>query len=90
MKKIKHKRLEKCIFNRQQNDSGNKEGMELDMNIYDTANRLASEIKQYAASIEWRGGSLPPRPFCILGQFSYFKREIWRRRERDILFCNYM
>lgn len=54
MKKIKHKRLEKCIFNRQQNDSGNKEGMELNMNIYDTANRLASEIKQSEEYINYK------------------------------------
>ena len=54
MKKIKHKRLEKCIFNRQQNDSGNKEGMELNMNIYDTANRLASEIKQSEEYVNYK------------------------------------
>lgn len=54
MKKIKHKRLEKCVFNRQQNDSGNKEGMELNMNIYDTANRLASEIKQSEEYVNYK------------------------------------
>lgn len=54
MKKIKHKRLEKCIFNRQQNDSGNKEGMKLNMNIYDTANRLASEIKQSEEYVNYK------------------------------------
>ena len=46
--------MEKCIFNRQQNDSGNKEGMELDMNIYDTANRLASEIKQSEEYVNYK------------------------------------
>ena len=54
MKKVKHKRLKKCIFNRQQNDSGNKEGMELNMNIYDTANRLASEIKQSEEYVNYK------------------------------------
>lgn len=46
--------MEKCIFNRQQNDSGNKEGMELNMNIYDTANRLASEIKQSEEYVNYK------------------------------------
>ena len=46
--------MEKCVFNRQQNDSGNKEGMELNMNIYDTANRLASEIKQSEEYVNYK------------------------------------
>ncbi len=54
MKKVEHKSLKKCIFNRKQNDSKNKEGMGLNMNIYDTANRLASEIKQSEEYVNYK------------------------------------